>query len=171
MAASFADPLPACLDGDAAGRMMAFDMRSFLADDILCKVDRAAMGIGLETRTPFLDPEVIECAARVPAGMKIRDRQGKWLLRQVLYRHVPRALIDRPKTGFSIPLAAWLRGPLRGWAEDLLSSQALARDGFLNPGPIRAAWIEHQSGRIDCSAQLWIILMFQAWRFRQMAHA
>lgn len=158
------DPLPACLADDPAGRMMALDLRSYLPDDILCKVDRAAMGTSLETRVPFLDPEVIALSARIPADMKIRDGQGKWVLRQVLYRHVPRALIERPKTGFSVPLAAWLRGPLRCWAEELLSPAVLADDGLLAPAPIRAAWAEHLSGRVDRSAQLWIILMFMAWR-------
>ncbi|RTL97068.1 asparagine synthase (glutamine-hydrolyzing) [Ancylobacter aquaticus] len=165
------DPLPPCLDADAAGRMMALDMRGYLPDDILCKVDRAAMGIGLETRVPFLDPAVIALAARIPVGMKIRDGQGKWILRQVLYRHVPRGLIDRPKTGFAVPLASWLRGPLRGWAEDLLSPTALASEGLLDPQPIREVWTEHLSGRVDRSAQLWIILMFMAWRAGQAKSA
>lgn len=161
------DPLPDCLAHDPAGRMMALDLRSYLPDDILCKVDRAAMGISLETRVPFLDPAVIALSGRMTPGQKIRDGRGKWVLREVLYRHVPRALIDRPKTGFSVPLAAWLRGPLRPWAEDLLSPDALARDGLLAPAPIRAAWADHLSGRVDRSAQLWIILMFMAWRKAQ----
>jgi asparagine synthase (glutamine-hydrolysing) len=144
--------------------MMALDLRSYLPDDILCKVDRAAMGMSLETRVPFLDPSVIALSARLPASMKIRNGQSKWALREVLYRHVPSALIERPKTGFSIPLAEWLRGPLRDWAEDLLSPAELARDGLLAPAPIRAAWAEHLTGRVDRSAQLWIILMFMAWR-------
>lgn len=165
------DPLPACLDDDPAGRMMAMDLRSYLPDDILCKVDRAAMGISLETRVPFLDPDVIALSARIPAGMKVRDGQGKWVLRQVLYRHVPRALIERPKTGFSVPLGAWLRGPLRNWAEDLLSPDTLARDGNLNPEPIRAAWAEHLSGHVDRSAQLWNVLMFVAWKNAQASAA
>ena len=158
------DDLPTALRNDPAGRMMAQDIRTYLPDDILCKVDRAAMGVSLETRVPFLDPEVVALSARVPLSMKIRHGQGKWVLRQILYRHVPHDLIDRPKAGFSIPLADWLRGPLRGWAEELLSKEALTRDGLLDPVPIRAAWMEHLTCRRDRSAQLWIILMLQAWR-------
>lgn len=160
----FEDPLPECLIDNPAGRMMALDLQTYLPDDILCKVDRAAMGVGLETRVPFLDPAVIALSSHVPSHMKIRGGQGKWVLRQVLDRHVPRALIERPKTGFSIPLGAWLRGPLRPWAEDLLSPTLLARDGLLASAPIRSAWAEHQTGRIDRSAQLWIVLMLMAWR-------
>lgn len=161
------DPLPAALDHDPAGRMMAQDMRSYLPDDILCKVDRAAMGIGLETRVPFLDPEVVAVSTRLPARMKIRDGQGKWALRQVLDRHVPRKLIERPKAGFAVPVGEWLRGPLRGWAEDLLSPAALARSGLIDPGPVVRAWSEHLSGRRDWTARLWIILTFEAWRRHQ----
>ncbi|MCC5966652.1 MAG: asparagine synthase (glutamine-hydrolyzing) [Natronohydrobacter sp.] len=163
-----ADPLPRQGVEDAAARMMVQDMRSYLPDDILCKVDRAAMAVSLETRVPFLDPEVIKLAARLPIGMKIREGRGKWVLRQVLYRHVPETLIDRPKVGFSIPLGAWLRGPLRDWAEDLLSPQGLAADGLLDPVPVRKIWAEHLSGRQDLSNQLWTILMLQAWRRRQL---
>jgi asparagine synthase (glutamine-hydrolysing) len=158
------DPLPALLGGDAAARMMAQDMRSYLPDDILCKVDRASMAVSLETRVPFLDPDVIAFSARVPMSMKIRDGKGKWILRKLLEQHVPASLFDRPKTGFSIPLGAWLRGPLRAWAEDLLSPAMLTRDGVLNPEPIRAVWAEHLNGRVDRSGQLWVILMFMAWR-------
>ena len=108
---------------DPAMRMMVQDMRSYLPDDILCKVDRAAMGVSLETRTPFLDPDVIALSTRLPMAMKIRDGQGKWALRQVLYQHVPREMIERPKAGFAIPIGIWLRGPLRDWAEELLSHE------------------------------------------------
>jgi asparagine synthase (glutamine-hydrolysing) len=156
--------LPRELDADASARMMAHDMRSYLPDDILCKVDRAAMGVSLETRVPFLDPAVIELSARLPATMKIRDGKGKWALRQILYTHVPRELIERPKAGFGIPVGDWLRGPLREWAEDLLSLDSLTRDGLLDPTPIRAAWDEHLSGRRDWTHRLWIILMLMAWR-------
>jgi asparagine synthase (glutamine-hydrolysing) len=161
------DPLPEFGDEDAAMRMMVQDMRSYLADDILCKVDRAAMGISLETRTPFLDPDVIALAARLPVSMKIRDGQGKWALRQVLYQHVPREIIDRPKAGFAIPIGLWLRGPLRDWAEDLLSRKRLTEDGLFNPDTIRDTWAEHLAGRRDWSARLWAILMFQAWHAAQ----
>lgn len=158
------DALPAALKDDASGRMMAQDMRTYLPDDILCKVDRAAMAVGLETRVPFLDPDVMVASAKLPLQMKIRDGQGKWALRQILYQHVPQELIERPKTGFNIPIGAWLRGPLRGWAEDLLSEENLLRDGLIEPAPVRQAWAEHLSGRQDWSHRLWIILMLMAWR-------
>jgi asparagine synthase (glutamine-hydrolysing) len=161
------DPLPAFGADDPAMRMMVQDMRSYLPDDILCKVDRAAMGISLETRTPFLDPDVIALAARLPMEMKIRNGQGKWALRQVLYQHVPREIIDRPKAGFAIPIGLWLRGPLRDWAEDLLSPERLAEDGLFNPDIIRQTWSEHLSGRRDWTTRLWAILMFQAWKAAQ----
>ena len=157
------DPLPAFGADDPAMRMMLQDMRSYMPDDILCKVDRAAMGVSLETRTPFLDPDVIALAARLPMAMKIRDGQGKWALRQVLYQHVPREMIERPKVGFAIPIGIWLRGPLRDWAEELLSPERLAKDGFFDPEIIRQTWAEHLSGRRDWSARIWTILMFQAW--------
>ncbi|HBS38416.1 MAG TPA: asparagine synthase (glutamine-hydrolyzing), partial [Rhodobacteraceae bacterium] len=137
------DPLPAFGADDPAMRMMLQDMRSYMPDDILCKVDRAAMGVSLETRTPFLDPDVIALAARLPMAMKIRDGQGKWALRQVLYQHVPREMIERPKVGFAIPIGIWLRGPLRDWAEELLSPERLAKDGFFDPEIIRQTWAEH----------------------------
>tara|TARA_R100000935_G_scaffold49398_2_gene74676 strand:- start:2330 stop:4324 length:1995 start_codon:yes stop_codon:yes gene_type:complete len=164
------DPLLEFGADDPAMWMMVQDMRSYLPDDILCKVDRAAMGNSLETRTPFLDPDVIALATRLPMGMKIRDGQGKWALRQVLYQHVPREIIDRPKVGFAIPIGFWLRGPLRDWAEDLLSHKRLAEDGLFNPDIIRQTWSEHLSGRRDWSARLWTILMFQAW-YAAQAHA
>lgn len=161
------DKLPDFLALDPAARMMALDLRSYLPDDILCKVDRAAMSVSLETRVPFLDPDVINASARLPTNMKIREGQGKWALRQLLYTHVPRELIERPKTGFSIPLAGWLRGPLRAWADELLSPKALEVDELIDQASVIQVWREHLSGRRDWSQKLWIILMFQAWRFAQ----
>lgn len=157
------DPLPA--EGAEPGplRMMYQDSMSYLPDDILCKVDRAAMATSLETRVPFLDHRVAELAWRMPLHMKIRGNEGKWALRQVLYKHVPRELIERPKAGFGIPVGQWLRGPLRDWAEALLDEQRLQREGFFFPGPILAAWEQHKSGQQDWTARLWSVLMFQSW--------
>lgn len=160
---SFQDSLPKFGLDHPAMQMMVQDMRNYLPDDILCKVDRAAMGVSLETRAPFLDPDVISLAARLPMEMKIRNGVGKWALRQVLYQHVPRKIIDRPKAGFAIPIGIWLRGPLREWAEDLLSHKRLTEGALFNPDIIRKTWSEHLSGRRDWSARLWTILMFQAW--------
>ena len=144
-------------------RLMAVDTLSYLPDDILVKTDRAAMGVGLETRAPFLDHHVVELVWRLPLFLKIRNGERKWILRQVLHRHVPRRLTDRPKAGFSIPLAAWLRGPLRDWAEALLDEGRLRADGFFDWRPIRRKWDEHLSGREPWENQLWSVLMFQAW--------
>ncbi len=148
---------------DFTERMMFLDLVSYLPDDILVKVDRAAMGVSLETRVPLLDHEVVEFAWQVPLSMKVRNGQGKWLLRQVLYKHVPRELIERPKMGFGIPLDRWLRGPLRDWADALLDEGRLRREGFFEAAPIREKWQEHLSGRRNWQHHLWIILMFQAW--------
>ncbi len=147
--------------------MMVLDSVTYLPDDILVKVDRAAMAASLETRIPFLDHKLVEFACSLPLHMKIRKGTSKWLLKQVLYRHIPKEMVDRPKMGFGLPMDAWLRGPLREWAEDLLSTSRLENDGFFRPEPIRQKWKEHLSGERNWQYHLWDILMFQAWKARQ----
>jgi len=163
---------PLTLVTDAAGwpklhdfteKMMYLDLVTYLPDDILVKVDRAGMGVSLETRMPFLDHSVVEFAWRLPLSLKVRDGQGKWILRQLLEQYVPRSLTERPKAGFATPLDSWLRGPLREWAESLLDERRLREEGFFDPVPIQKKWRQHLSGTHNWQHHLWDVLMFQAW--------
>ena len=149
--------------------MMLKDIKGYLPTDILAKVDRAAMSISLETRVPFLDVDVVEFAARLPLKHKIKGQNKKHILRQLLYQYVPQDLVDRPKMGFGVPLASWLRGPLREWAESLLSEEKLKDEGYFNPTLVRAKWLEHLSGKRNWQHQLWNVIMFQSWlnRFKK----
>ena len=158
-------PFDMALAGGASdmARMMYCEAMSYLPDDILCKVDRAAMAASLETRVPFLDHRVAEVAAHIPVSMKMRDGQGKHILRRLLYRHAPRKLFDRPKAGFAIPVGQWLKGPLRDWAEHLLAPGRLAGEGYFDAALVRARWQAHLEGRCDATSALWPVLMFQAW--------
>lgn len=164
------EPLTPVTDPEAANdylqlpeRMMFLDTISYLPDDILVKLDRASMAVGLEARTPLLDHTLLEFAWSLPLSLKIREKTGKFVLRQVLYRHVPASLLNRPKAGFSIPLDAWLRGPLRDWAEELLNERSLRVQGYLDPSPVRTKWQQHLSGKRNWQYPIWDVLMFQAW--------
>jgi len=154
--------------GDVTEQMLWLDLVGYLPDDILTKLDRAAMAVSLETRVPFLDRAVVELAWQLPKAAKLRDGTTKWILRQVLHRHVPPSLVERPKMGFGVPLGAWLRGPLRPWAEDLLDERRLLAGGLLEARPVRQAWKQHLSGRRDLGYELWDVLCLQAWLERWM---
>jgi asparagine synthase (glutamine-hydrolysing) len=144
-------------------KMMLYDLLTYLPDDILCKVDRAGMAVSLESRIPFLDHHVFAFSSSLPLSYKINEGKSKWILREILKKYIPEILIDRPKMGFGIPLEAWLRGPLKEWANDLLDEKVLKESGMLNPKIVKQKWEEHISGKRNWHYQLWAILMFQAW--------
>jgi asparagine synthase (glutamine-hydrolysing) len=160
---ALADPAHWADLADLQHRLMYIDMASYLPDDLLVKIDRASMSVGLETRAPLLDHRVVELAWQLPLSMKIRGSQGKHVLREVLRKYVPDALTSRPKKGFGVPLGTWLRGSLRDWAEELLDEARLRREGYFASEPIRRKWAEHLSGRRNWQYHLWNVLMFQAW--------
>ena len=142
---------------------MYCDALSYLPDDILCKVDRAAMSVGLETRVPFLDHRVAELAARIPISMKIQGRTGKAILKKLLYQHAPKAMFNRPKAGFAVPVGEWIKGPLKPWAEDMLNSSDLKNQEYFDTAIVMNRWKAHVSGEQDSTQALWTVLVFQSW--------
>ncbi len=164
MFAPFNDPAESPIFENVLFWMMYMDLVTYLPDDILVKVDRASMSVSLEARVPLLDDHrVVEFAWSLPLDFKLRNGQGKWLLRQVLYQYVPAQLIERPKMGFALPIDQWLKNELRDWADTLLDETRLRREGFLNPDPIRQKWQDHLRGKANWQYDLWCILMFQSW--------
>jgi asparagine synthase (glutamine-hydrolysing) len=148
---------------DPVSRLLYRDTSGYLPGDLLVKLDRASMAVSLEARCPLLDHRVVEFAWRLPVNVKIRNGTGKWMLRRVLRRYLPEELFDRPKHGFNVPIGIWLRGPLRDWAEELLSPSRLRGQGLLDPVRVQAKWHEHLSGQRDRALELWAILMFESW--------
>jgi len=144
-------------------RMMYCDAVTYLPDDVLSKVDRAAMAVSLETRIPFLDHRVAALAARIPVRMKIREGENKSILRRLLYKHAPRDLFDRPKAGFAVPVGTWMKGPLRAWAEDLLDPARMRAQGYLDADIVQRRWRAHLNGGQYTTQPMWSVLMFQAW--------
>jgi len=165
---SATDPLRAALDASpdplALDEMLLLDQRYYLPDDLLQKVDRASMAVSLEVRVPLLDHRVVEESWRLGNEFKLRAETPKWALREILYRRVPRELVERPKTGFSVPVDQWLAGPLREWSEDLLLSHAPARDVLLDPTALRSSWASFVGGRTELALGIWSLVMFEAWR-------
>jgi asparagine synthase (glutamine-hydrolysing) len=155
-------------EGGITEEMLWSDLVGYLPDDILAKLDRAAMAVSLETRVPFLDRKILDLAWRFPLDAKLRGNRTKWVLRQVLERHVPAALVERPKMGFGVPIGSWLRGDLADWAEHLLSERRLRDQGLLDPVPVRRAWDLHRTGRRDLGYELWDVLVLQSWIDRWM---
>ena len=148
-------------------QLMYLDSINYLPNDILVKVDRAAMASSLETRMPLLDHRLVEFAWSIPLEYKVKNNRTKWILREVLKRYLPDNLVERPKTGFGVPIAEWLRGPLRNWANDLLDEKLISSQGFFSYKPIKFKWKQHIKGNFDYSKEIWTILMFQAWLQRK----